>query len=147
MRGYSVIALFSAFILLGCGKQTSDKNVLVNHDQVIWSVATFEVYPNQGEDYLKFLKDNWVVARDSALQVGFVVDWEVWIEEPVPTDSADTWNLVMLTAYKDSSAYANREALFTPILEAFGKPEPINGKGPRQMARFLEEHPMKKAID
>lgn len=62
--------------------------------------------------------------------------------------SADSWDVVLITEYASEEAYHNREAIFA---ELFKRPElamkPIDGKGPRDMARFVEGDVMLRRAD
>ena len=65
--------------------------------------------------YLRFIEANWVENRRIAREQGIVTDFRVLA---VPDSTRSDWHVALLTEYRDSTRYANREALFAPILAA-----------------------------
>lgn len=60
-----------------------------------------------------FYENNWKVYRDIALKKGFILSYRL---EEVVADSAASFNLVLITEYRDSVFYHNSETNFREIL-------------------------------
>ena len=60
-----------------------------------------------------FYENNWKLYRDIAVKKGFILSYRL---EEVVADSAGTFNLVLITEYKDSVFFQNSEANFREIL-------------------------------
>ncbi|HRG24558.1 MAG TPA: hypothetical protein PLL23_09200 [Chitinophagaceae bacterium] len=60
-----------------------------------------------------FYENNWKLYRDIAVKKGFILSYRL---EEVVADSAGTFNLVLITEYRDSVFYQNSEANFREIL-------------------------------
>jgi hypothetical protein len=88
--------------------------------------------PGEHDDYLAFIRANWQPARDEVMRQGHVLDYAVQV---MPADSLAPggWDVLLVTVYRDSTAAANAEAIFRPVIAARELVR-INGKGPREMA-------------
>lgn len=94
--------------------------------------------PVERERYLRFLMANWAPARaEVASGSGAVLEWRV-VTCGGGSPTCPDWDYLLVTVYRDSSAWARREALFAPVLRRRGM-IPIDGKGPRELARFVWE--------
>lgn len=60
-----------------------------------------------------FYENNWKVYRDIALKKGFILSYRL---EEVVADSAASFNMVLITEYRDSVFYHNSETNFREIL-------------------------------
>jgi hypothetical protein len=100
----------------------------------VLAIDFVRTFPGEQEDYLRFIEWNWARARAAAQEEGFVVGYEVIAREP---DEAE-WDVMLITAYADEAAYADREEHFARLFE---RPElamrPVDGKGPRDMAELV----------
>jgi hypothetical protein len=86
------------------------------------------VRPGSRADYLRFLELNWARARRTALAQGQIRSYRAL----VAPDTTPGWQVILLTEYPDSSAYARREEIFRPILDAQGRTL-IDGRGTREL--------------
>ena len=73
--------------------------------------------PGQQARYLRYLEANWARARATALAQGEIRSYRVL----AVNESAAAWDVILLTEYPDSAAYARREAIFQPILDRQGQ--------------------------
>lgn len=92
-------------------------------------------FPGQQANYLAFIRANWQVARDEVKKQGHVLDYAVHV---MPRDSLAPggWDVLLVTVYRDSTAAANAEAIFRPVLSS-REVVRIDGKGPRELAMGL----------
>jgi hypothetical protein len=106
-------------------------------DSSVWSVGYARTHPGEQADYLAFLERNWVEARRRALREGVVRSYRVLVR---PDVEAAEWDVMMITEYADSTAYADREAYFTSM---FARPDwearLVDGKSGRDMADLVGE--------
>ena len=94
----------------------------------VWSADFMRTKPGQQERYVRYVSANWARARRTALEQGKILSFRVLVAVP---DSAGGWDVALLTEYPDSAAYANREAVFRPILDAQGETlvDGLSGRG------------------
>ncbi len=94
----------------------------------VWSADFVTVRPGLRADYLRFLELNWARARRTALTQGQIRSYRAL----VAPDTTPGWQVILLTEYPDSAAYARREEIFRPILDAQGRTL-IDGRGTREL--------------
>lgn len=103
--------------------------------QTVLAIDFVRTFPGEQSDYLRFIERNWAAARAAAQEEGAVVGYEVLAREP----QGAGWDVMLVTEYASEEAYARREEIFT---ELFERPDlamkPVDGKGPRDMAEFVE---------
>lgn len=128
---FAFLALLG-LLLAGCA--TTSTTPTASTDTVL-AVDVLQTLPGEQANYLQFIELNWKAARAAAMEEGAVVDYEVLVREPSPQG----WDVVLITEYASEEAYNNREEIFAKLFE---RPElamkRIDGKGPRDMARFVE---------
>jgi hypothetical protein len=78
--------------------------------------------PGQQAEYLRGIRANWAGARRLVVEHGDVRSYQAFAATP---DSARGWDVVLLTEYRDSSAFARREATFQEI---FRDPRYVAGR-------------------
>jgi hypothetical protein len=93
--------------------------------------------PGEQVRYLRFLDANWRPARAEVAALGEVLAARVVV---VPDSVANElgWDVLLVTTYRDSTAWARREETFRPVLARRGLTR-IDGKGPRELASFVWE--------
>ena len=99
------------------------------------AIDLMQTLPGEQADYLQFVNLNWAPARAIAVERGAVRDYEILSR----TVDGESWDVMLRTTYVDEDAYARREEIFAEIFEARDPATLIDGKGPRDMARFLDD--------
>lgn len=82
--------------------------------QSVWAVDLIHTLPGQQAAYLRSIKANWAGARHLAQAQGAVLSYQALAAEP---DSARGWDVMLMTEYVDSTAWARREEIFRAIFE------------------------------
>lgn len=109
--------------------------------QTVTAVDYIKTKPGEFDNYIEFLKKNWVVARDKAKEKGYIVSFQYL------TNREDTsWDVTLMTEYKDEATYKEREKIFQQIFkEYFPKGAVlVNGKRSKDMADIKMSKEMKK---
>mgnify|MGYP002778317888 CR=1 FL=1 len=78
----------------------------------IWAVDLVRTLPGRQAEYLRGVAANWGGARALARERGAVRSYRALAGAP---DSARGWDVLLLTEYADSAAFAAREATFRAI--------------------------------
>ena len=91
----------------------------------IWEVDLIRTLPGAQADYIRSIKANWTNGRNLARARGAVLSYRALV---APVDSARGWDVLLITEYADSAAYARREATFDSI---FKSPEFVRVEPPR----------------
>ena len=103
----------------------------------VWSFGYAKTHPGEQANYLTFLRFNWAEARRRAAREGVVRSYRVLVR---PDAGEAAWDVMMVTEYADSTAYANREAYFSTL---FARPDwttrLVDGKTGREMAALVGE--------
>lgn len=81
----------------------------------VWAVDLVRTLPGQQAEYLRSIKANWADARHLAQVQGAVLSYQALAAEP---DSAKGWDVMLMTEYADSTAWAQREKIFRAIFES-----------------------------
>jgi hypothetical protein len=131
MHFQSFLTSIATLLLLGsCSHQPPSQAVPPAGGAAIpyWTADFVFVKNGERERYLRFLEANWVQARRVARSRDVIGSYQILLA----ADSAQGWEVVLLTEYPDRAAYERREAIFRPILEARGRIL-IDGKGTREL--------------
>ena len=81
----------------------------------VWTVDLIRTLPGGQAEYLRNIETNWSGARHLAVERGAVLSYQALAAEP---DSARGWDVILMTEYVDSTAWSNREEIFTAIFES-----------------------------
>lgn len=110
-----VIALAGA----GAGRQ---------QDQSVWTADFMRTKPGQQARYLRYVDANWARARRTVQAQGGIKSFRVLVS----SDSLAAWDVLLLTEYPDSAAFARAEEVFRPVLAAQGQTliDGMSGRGP-----------------
>ena len=110
----------------------------------VWSIGYARTHPGEQAGYLTFLELNWAEARRRAIEEGVVHSFRILAR---PDTAEATWDVMMLTEYADSTAYAGREAYFTAM---FDRPDwetrLVEGKSARDMADLVGEDAVLRSV-
>lgn len=88
----------------------------------VWVVDLVRTLPGRQAEYLRGIESNWGNARRLARASGTVRSYQAFSATP---DSARGWDVMLLTEYADSRAFADRERVFQEI---FALPEYLAGR-------------------
>jgi hypothetical protein len=93
----------------------------------VWSVDFVKAKPGRHDQAMQFFNQSWVRAREIAKEKGAIVDFHILVEPSANED--DTWQIMLMTEYRNQAAYDAREAAFGPILHKLfpDGPPVING--------------------
>lgn len=81
--------------------------------QTITVMDFVQVKEGHRAEAIYFYENNWKLYRDIALKKGVILSYRL---EEVVADTADSFNLVLITEYRDSIFYHNSETNFREIL-------------------------------
>lgn len=90
--------------------------------QTITVMDFVQVKENRRAEAIYFYEHNWKLYRDIALKKGFILSYRL---EEVVSDSAGSFNLVLITEYRDSSYFQNSETNFREILSTARPNDPL----------------------
>ena len=99
----------------------------------VWAVDIVTVRVGERENYRKFLEANWAKARRTLRERGEIRSYHAAF---APDTGSANAQVLLLTEYPDSSAYARREEIFQPVLAAQGRTL-IDGKATRELTERL----------
>ena len=109
----------------------------------IWAVDFVRVLPGGEEDYLTNIRENWMTARNIALEEGHILSFHALLAKP---DSALGWDLMLMTEYADSARWAQREDIFAAIFESEDF-EPVDVGRPNSELREFAADAVLRPID
>ncbi|HEX9927392.1 MAG TPA: nuclear transport factor 2 family protein [Pyrinomonadaceae bacterium] len=101
------------FFLLGAFVLLMSVNVFAQSVSV-WAVDFVKTKGGRQADYLQFIEQNWAQARAFMKEKGIVSNYQVL---SLPAAHAVEWDVLLMTEYKDLSAYEKREAVFNEFSE------------------------------
>ena len=113
------IAIAALILVGGCLDTPPEQTAPAKPDTTnsVWTVDLVRTLPGQQTKYLRNIEANWAGARRLARERNFVLSYRALM---APPDSSRGWDLLLMTEYADSTAWANREAIFQEI---FASPE------------------------
>lgn len=116
MRYFNVLAFL---VLTGCVATPAEPTPETEPDDpnTIWAVDLVRTLPGQQAAYIESIENNWAGARKLVREQGHILSYRALA---APPDSARGWDVMLMTEYRDSTAWANREAIFQ---EVFDSPE------------------------
>lgn len=109
--------IWALLIVLTCYAQTARGQQLTTLD-IVKVNASYE------KEALYFYQENWKAFRELALQKGVISGYEM---HRTATDSTQHFQLILITRYPDSTALANSEENFRPIMKE------VSPQGPRML--------------
>lgn len=98
----------------------------------VWAIDLVRTLPGAQLDYVRSIETNWAGARTIARERGAVLSYGAFV---APPDTARGWDVLLMTEYADSAAYANREETFQEI---FASPEFVAVEPARPSAEMRE---------
>ena len=114
----SLLAGASLLFLGGYSGAEESQSVAVEPlDNTVWTVDLVSTMPGQQAEYVRSIEANWSSARGIAAERGAVLSYRALVASP---DSARGWDVLLMTEYADSTAWADREVIFQEI---FASPE------------------------
>lgn len=138
---FRVLLVFSILLAATACRSVPAARSSTSPPDAVWSADFVTVKPGMFGDYLRFLEANWARARRTALAQGHIRSYRV-LTAP---DTAAGWQVILLTEYADSAAYARREAAFRPILDAQGR-TPIGGRSTRELTDRIQNRVLRAPL-
>ena len=101
-----VYALIFLFVLIVSTSAQSNSSV--------WAVDFVKTKDGQQANYLKFIEQNWAKARVFMKEKGIANSYQVL---SVSQKQNADWDVLLMTEYKNQTAYERREAVFKEFVE------------------------------
>lgn len=110
-------ALTFCLILFSCQNQPLEPAATPAYDikTSVWTLDLVRTLPGQQAEYLRNIENNWASARNLAREQGAVLSYRALATTP---DSARGWDVLLMTEYADSTAWADRETIFQAIFDS-----------------------------
>ena len=126
--------LASVVFVAGCIETSPEQAASTEsrNTTAVWSLDLVRTLPGQQAEYLRNIEANWANARRIARERRAVLSYRALV---APPDSARGWDVVLMTEYVDSTAWANREAIFDSI---FASPEYVRVPTARPSSELRE---------
>ncbi|MGC2769758.1 MAG: hypothetical protein WB607_29980 [Candidatus Acidiferrum sp.] len=109
MRRAAFASLVFACLFIVSG---GDAQNLPNIDKPTWTMEFIKVKPGMFGLTLGYLDDNWMRVAEEAKRRGAVVTYHRFVEQSAPGSDR---NIVLVTEFKNQTAYVLREKLFDSI--------------------------------
>src|SRR5688572_31885427 len=109
--------------------------------QTVTAVDYVKTKPGEFDNFIVFLKQNWVVAREKAKEKGAIVSFQY------TTNRDDTaWDIILMTEYKDEETYKSRKKIFQEIFKEYfpNSTVMVNGKRSKDIADIKMSKEIKK---
>jgi hypothetical protein len=114
---FAGMVLFSLLVALGANAQQlqwAPPAAPLNTDKPVWALEFIKVKPGMFAATMGYLDDNWLRLRAEAKRESAVLNFNrVAGDESAKND----WDILLMTEYKNQSAYDGREKLFDSILK------------------------------
>lgn len=109
--------------------------------QTVTAVDYVKTKPGEFDNFIGFLKINWVVAREKAKEKGAIVSFQY-----ISNRDDTAWDIILMTEYKDEATYKDRDKIFQQIFKEYfpNGPVMVNGKRSRDMADVKMSKEIKK---
>ena len=114
-RKHYAFALLIAVAVLLVGESGRTAVAQSDGSSSVWSVDLIRTLPGQQSEYLRNIEANWSGARRLAVERGAVLSYRALA---APSDSSRGWDIILMTEYADSTAYAQREDIFRAIFDS-----------------------------
>lgn len=111
--------IFATLILLSLMVSGAVAQTPAQSDKPVWTIEVLKVKPGMFGLTLGYLDDNWMRVRAEAQRQGAILAFHR-IAEQNTADSSEH-NIVLLTEFKNSSAYKSRDQLFAAIAKQLPK--------------------------
>jgi len=109
---FTTCVLMAVFAGPGYGQASPGRSGV---SESVWTVDLIRTLPGRQREYLRNIESNWSGAREMAIERGAIMSYRALA---APPDSARGWDIILLTEYRDSTAWSEREEIFTAIFES-----------------------------
>ena len=118
--------LYAGLVMLCVARPASAQT-----SQGVTSIDFVKAKEGKQAEVLAFFQNNWKAYREVALRQGHITSYQLLTGTP---DAKGDFDIMLITSYPDSAAYARREEHFGKIMKevAAGRPKP-SGPKPREM--------------
>jgi hypothetical protein len=77
-------SLAAAFCLVFAGAASAQEHFT---EGPVWECSSYRIKPDQGDNYLKYLRENSLPQQEERKKAGLILDWKVFFHTPTsPTD-------------------------------------------------------------
>lgn len=120
--------IFLFFVVGVCGL-----SVLAQNNGSVWTVDAVKTNDGEQTNYLKFVEQNWAIARQNLKEKGFIKSYRVFSVKP---EKSQIWDVMLLTEYANREIFEKRETIFAEVFKV--RPTVlINGKRGREMGKIV----------
>lgn len=138
LRLYGKIFLV-LLILFGLNNQIMAMAQTKLTSKSVFTVDFAKAKEGEYENYLEFLRLNWVAARIIAKKKKNIKSFQLLV---LPKDEKGDWQFILITEYGTKKQYAEMEKNFAEIFKRRGV-KLINGKSSREMADIVVSKELK----
>ena len=103
----------------------------------VWAIDYVTVKPGELDNYVAFLKANWLVNREEALRRKLIVSHKMVLTKAAK-DGSKVPDIMLMTEYPSMASYADREKIFEPIRASRDQVK-INGRTSRDFVASITE--------
>jgi len=105
----------------------------VTFAQTFWTIDYVRAKEGQYENYIEFLKQNWIKARIEAKKRKYIKSFRLLV---LPKGSNAGYDFILMTEYADKNRFDAMEDNFKKVFEKV-KYTKINGLGARELADIV----------
>ena len=116
-KSFILLVFMTSACVESSTEQTAEEEATSDAANSVWTMDLVRTLPGQQAEYLRNIENNWAGAREIAINRKAVLSFRALA---APPDSVRGWDVVLLTEYADSAAWADREEIFESI---FGSAE------------------------
>ena len=103
-------------------------------DQSITSMDFVEIIDNNDEEAWYYYENNWKVLRQMAVKKDYILSFKLFKDLSL---NDNTFGIVLMTNYKDSLQFINREAHFQELIKEKGELRLLNDKLPGEFRKTI----------
>jgi len=97
MRSRAVLAVFGFSLLFGGVAAAQDHWT----EGPVWEVSFYRTTPGHFDDYLKYLRQNFLPQNEEARKQGLILDQKIFIKSP---QGPDDWDIAFATLHKNMAS-------------------------------------------
>lgn len=124
-----LLLLVMSFV--GC---KNSQSVITKNQDKISTIDFVQIIDNNKEEAIFYYQKNWKVLREMALEKGYIDSFELL---EMPADKDVSFEIMLITTYKNKEQYEKREAHFAEVIKLKGGLELLNDKKPNEFRKTL----------
>ena len=111
----TLVLTVALLTVVGCRPAADPQSPPADNSQAVWAVDLVRTLPGAQDDYVRSIETNWANARRLVAERGAVLSYRALV---AAVDTARGWDVMLMTEYRDSTAHADREAIFREVFES-----------------------------